>query len=130
MTPDKDSSEHLLTNGTNHDQPRKEKVSIAERTENPRGESSQIYTIKCGEQIWTGILTKYPHNSMIILSRHTILLFIAIFSQHLSLLSSASSVCLVRRGPVLWPTSSPWARCSWYLPPCPSLSCLWSRWSR
>ena len=36
MTPDKDSSEHLLTNGTNHDQPRKDKVSIAEP--NPWGE--------------------------------------------------------------------------------------------
>ena len=67
---------------------------------------------------------------MIILSRHTISLFIAIFSQHLSILSSASSVCPVRRDPVSWPTSSPSARCCWCSPPCRSPSCLWSRWSR
>ena len=72
-----------------------------------------------------GILTKYPHNSMIILSRHTILLFIA-----LSLLSWASSLFLVRRGPASWPTSSPWAQCCWWSPPCRSHSCSWSRLSR
>ena len=72
-----------------------------------------------------GILTKYPHNSMIILSRHTILLFIA-----LSLLSWASSLFLVRRGPASWPTSSPWAQCCWWSPPCRSHSCSWSRSSR
>ena len=49
MTPDKDSSEHLLTNGTNHDQPRKDKVSIAEP--NPWGGILLRFIIKCGEDI-------------------------------------------------------------------------------
>ena len=51
MTPDKDSSEHLLTNGTNHDQPRKDKVSIAEP--NPWGEFFSDLLLNV-EKIWTG----------------------------------------------------------------------------